>query len=106
MDRVGGGSDRRDPARALKGTGAKAATVLLVGLEELHDDCWNVLVDAGVRLERADDVAGALRALSARPIPVVIAGTPWAESLMPALRRRARTGLDPRRRGRRARFAR
>ena len=83
-----GASDRRNPARALKDTGVKAARVLLVGLEEVHDDCWTVLVDAGVRLEREDDVASALRALTARPIPVVIAGTPWAESLMPALRRR------------------
>jgi PAS domain S-box-containing protein len=60
--------------------------VLLVGLEEFGDDCWTVLLDAGVRLERADDVAGALRALVARPIPVVIAGAPWAETLMPAVR--------------------
>ena len=56
--------------------------MLLVGLEELHDECWTVLIDAGVRLERADDVAGALRALTARPIPVVIAAAPCAESLM------------------------
>jgi PAS domain S-box-containing protein len=62
--------------------------VLLVGLEELHDDCCAVLQDAGVRPERADDVTGALRALIARPIPVVIAGAPWAQSLMPAVRGR------------------
>jgi PAS domain S-box-containing protein len=63
--------------------------VLLVGLEKLPDDRWAVLVDAGVRLERADDVAGALRALIARPIPVVITGAPWAQSLMPAVRGRS-----------------
>jgi PAS domain S-box-containing protein len=62
--------------------------VLLVGLEELHDDCCAVLQDAGVRPERADDVTGALHALIARPIPVVIAGAPWAQSLMPAVRGR------------------
>ena len=62
--------------------------MLLVGLEEVHDDCWSVLVDAGIRLERADDVARALRALNASPIPVVIAGVPWAESLVSAVRRR------------------
>jgi hypothetical protein len=84
-----GASDRRDPVRALKDTGAKAARVLLIGLDEVHDDCWTVLVDAGVRLERADDVAGALRALTARPIPVVVAATPCAESLVPAVRREA-----------------
>ena len=60
--------------------------MLLVGLEEFHDDCWSVLVDAGIRLERADDVAGALRALNANPIPVAIAAVPWAESLVPAIR--------------------
>jgi PAS domain S-box-containing protein len=79
-------SDRRDPARALKDTGVRAARVLLVGLEGLRDHCWTVLLDAGVRLERADDVAAALRALTSRPIPVVIAGMQSAESLMPALR--------------------
>jgi PAS domain S-box-containing protein len=45
-------------------------------------------VDAGVRLERADDIEGALRALTARRIPVVIAGMPSAESLVPAVRHR------------------
>ena len=80
-----GGSDRRDPARALKDTGVRAARVLLVGLDELDDENWTVLVDSGVRLERADDVAGALRALTAHRIRVVIAGMPCAESLMPAL---------------------
>ena len=62
--------------------------MLLVGLGELHDDCCAVLQDAGVRPERADDVTGALRALIARPIPVVIAGAPSAQSLMPAVRGR------------------
>ncbi|MGZ6639435.1 MAG: PAS domain-containing protein [Solirubrobacteraceae bacterium] len=80
--------ERRDLARALKDTGAEGARVLLVGLEEVHDECWSVLVDAGIRLERADDVARALRALNASPIPVVIAGVPWAESLVAAVRRR------------------
>src|SRR5690349_20684911 len=82
-----GAGNRRDPARTLKDTGAKAARVLLIGLEQLRDDSWTVLVEAGVRLERADDAAGALRMLSARPIPVVIAARPCAESLMPTVRR-------------------
>ena len=81
--------ERLDLARALiKDTGAEGARVLLVGLEEFPDDCWAVLVDAGIRLERADDLGGALRALNASPIPVVIAGVPWAESLVSAVRRR------------------
>lgn len=66
--------------------GAHNATVLLVGLEELSDDSWTVLVDSGVRLERADDLAGALRALIAHAIPVVIADASWAESLITAVR--------------------
>ena len=60
----------------------------MFGLDELGDECWTVLVDAGVRLERADDVAGALHALATRRFPVVITGTPGAESLMPALQGR------------------
>ena len=75
----------------------KPQRVLLVGLEELRDDCWTVLVDAGVRLERADDVAGAVSALTAAPIPVVIAGAACAESLDAGGSRMPRTGLDPRR---------
>jgi PAS domain S-box-containing protein len=65
---------------------AKGARVLLVGLDDLDDECCALLRDAGVRLERADDAAGALRALLARPIPVVITGATWARSLMPAVR--------------------
>src|SRR5690349_3769113 len=80
-----GAGDRRDPARALKDTGATGATVLLIGLGELDDGCWSVLVDAGVHVERADDVAEGLRTLIARPIAVVIAAARWAESLMPAV---------------------
>ncbi|MGN6871142.1 MAG: PAS domain-containing protein [Solirubrobacteraceae bacterium] len=83
-----GAGERRDPARVLGDAGARNARVLLVGLEELPDDCWTVLLHAGVRLERADDVAGALRALTARRVPVVIAAAPWAQSLMPAVRGR------------------
>ena len=65
---------------------ADGATVLLLGLEALERDCWAVLVDAGVRIERAADLAGALRALTARPAPVVIAGARWAHALIDAVR--------------------
>jgi PAS domain S-box-containing protein len=70
----------------LRDAGAENATVLLLGLEELGGECWAVLVDAGVRVERADDLADAMRALTDHPIPVVIANASWAESLMPAVR--------------------
>ena len=36
------------PASALEGLGAEGAGVLLLGLEELDDACWAVLVEAGV----------------------------------------------------------
>jgi PAS domain S-box-containing protein len=65
---------------------ARGETVLLVGLEELPDECWAVLVDAGVRVEHAADVAGALRALTARRAPVVVAAARPAHTLMDAIR--------------------
>ena len=76
------------PASALEGLGAEDASVLLLGLEELDDACWAVLVEAGVALERVVDVAGALRALTNRPVPVVIAGARWASELTAAVRGR------------------
>ena len=56
--------------------------MLLLGLEELQADCWAVLVDVGVRIQRAGDLAGALRALIARPALVVLASARWAQELM------------------------
>jgi PAS domain S-box-containing protein len=76
------------PASALEGLGAEGASVLLLGLEELDDACWAVLVQAGVRLERVADVPGALRALTNRTVPVVIAGARWAGELIAAVRGR------------------
>jgi PAS domain S-box-containing protein len=76
------------PASALEGLVAEGASVLLLGFEELDDPCWGVLTEAGVRLERVVDVAGALRALTDRPVPVVIAGASWASELTAAVRAR------------------
>ena len=76
------------PTSALEGLVAEGASVLLLGLEELDDACWAVLVEAGVPLERVVDVAGALRALTDRPVPVVIAGARWASELTAAVRAR------------------
>ena len=81
-----GAGNRRDPIRALRAARAKGATVLLAGIEELDEACCAALLDAGVRLEWADDAAGAVRALVARPIPVVIAGVLCAQTLMPTVR--------------------
>ncbi len=88
------GPDRRAatggrlPASALEGLGAESASVLLLGMEELDDACWAVLVEAGVPLERVVDVAGALRALTNGPVSVVIAGARWASELTAAVRGR------------------
>jgi PAS domain S-box-containing protein len=76
------------PASALEGLVAEGASVLLLGLEELDDACWAVLVEAGVALERVVDVAGALSALTNRPVPIVIAGARWASELTAAVRGR------------------
>ena len=74
------------PASGLEGLVAEGACVLLLGLEDLDDACWAVLVEAGVALERVVDVADALRALTNRPVPVVIAGARWASELTSAVR--------------------
>src|ERR1700722_9138113 len=76
------------PASGLEGLAAEGASVLLLGLEQLDAACWAVLVEAGVPLERVSDVAGALRALSNGPVPVVIAGARWASELTAAVRGR------------------
>ena len=57
--RVAGTPPRTDraPARALARVAGDGATVLLLGLEDLGDDCWSVLAAAGVELVRVRDVA-------------------------------------------------
>ncbi len=69
--------------------GPEDATVLLLGLEDVRDDQWAVLVDAGVRLERVADLDGALRALTDHAAPVVIADSRWARSVTAAIRGRS-----------------
>ena len=76
------------PVSALDGLVAESASVLLLGLEDLDDACWGVLVEAGVQVERVADVPGALRALTNRPFPVVIAGAGWASELTAEVRSR------------------
>jgi PAS domain S-box-containing protein len=66
----------------------ESGSVVLLGLEELGDQAWAVLVRAGVRLERVADLDGALRALTDHPAPVVIAGASWTDSLTAAVRAR------------------
>ncbi|MGO9907133.1 MAG: hypothetical protein ACLPY3_15675 [Solirubrobacteraceae bacterium] len=68
--------------------------MLVLGLEELDDACWAVLLEAGVLLERVLDVADALRALTDRRVPVVIAGARLACELTTAVRNRRAWRLD------------
>jgi PAS domain S-box-containing protein len=76
------------PARALRAVASDGQAVLLLGLEDVHDDCWAVLEEAGVQLKRVKDVAGALCALTDVGAPVVIAGARWARPLIAAVRGR------------------
>lgn len=70
------------------GVASDGPTVLLLGLEQVHDDCWAGLAPAGVQLVRVRDIAGALRALTHGGVPVVIAGARWARALITAVRSR------------------
>src|SRR4051794_13844131 len=78
----------RHHARALEGVAPGGATVLLLGLEDVRDEQWAVLADAGVRLERVADVDGALRALTGHAAPVVITDSRWARPVTAAIRGR------------------
>lgn len=78
----------RHPARALSGVVGGEASVLLLGLNELSDDCWAVLAAAGIGLVRVADVAGVVRALTDQSAQVVIADARRAPALTSAVRAR------------------
>ena len=81
------GGDDRQPARTLQAVAADDATVVLLGLENLDDECWAGLAHAGVRLVRAADVTGAVRALREQAAQVVIADASHGRALTAAMRR-------------------
>ena len=62
--------------------------MLLLGLEELGDECWAVLAAAQVRLVRVADVADAVSAVADQAAQVVIAGARDGPALSAAIRRR------------------
>jgi PAS domain S-box-containing protein len=64
------------------------ATVLLLGLEELGDDCWAVLAAARVELVRVPDVTAAVRALTDGAAQVIISDARHGRALTAAVRRR------------------
>jgi PAS domain S-box-containing protein len=72
----------------LKGLRHERASVLLLGLEGLGDECWAPLMTAGVGVIRVGDVAEALGALEGRVAQVVIASAAEGALLTAAVRRR------------------
>ena len=81
------GVDRRR-ARALTGVAGGGASVLLLGLEELADECWAVLAAAGISLVRVADAADAARALTEQAAQVVIADARGGPALAAMVRSR------------------
>jgi PAS domain S-box-containing protein len=78
----------RKPARALQEVAGEGASVVVLGLEALGDECWAVLTAAGVRLVRVADVAGAVGALQHQVAQVVIAEARRGRALTTAIRER------------------
>jgi CheY-like chemotaxis protein len=62
--------------------------VLLIGLEQVSDDCWAVLAAAGISLFRVADASGAVRALTEHEAQVVIADARSGRALTAAVRAR------------------
>jgi PAS domain S-box-containing protein len=79
--------ERRRSA-ALEGVAAEGASVLLLGLEELGDECWAVLEAAGVGLARVGSVSDAVRALADQAAEVAIADARQGPELASAVRAR------------------
>jgi PAS domain S-box-containing protein len=64
------------------------ARVLLLGLEQLGEQCWGVLAEAGITLASAASTADAVRALLDEPAEVVIADAHHGPALVRAARAR------------------
>ncbi|HET6551334.1 MAG TPA: hypothetical protein VFG79_22900, partial [Solirubrobacter sp.] len=74
------------PSRALAHVATDGTRVLLLGLDELGDDCWAVLAAAGIEVARVADVPDAIRALR-EPVPqLVIADAAQGGALTAAVR--------------------
>src|SRR5919198_593825 len=76
----------RERTNALARVAGDDASVLVVGLAELGEDCWAVLEMAGVGLVRVTDVPAALRALNERASQVVIVDARHGRAMIDALR--------------------
>jgi PAS domain S-box-containing protein len=73
---------------ALGQAAGEGASVLLLGLDELGDEHWEVLAAAGVRIVRVADVDEAVRSLREQTAQVVIVDVARGRDLMAAVRRR------------------
>src|SRR5690242_18040254 len=74
------------PWRALEETAGEGASVVVLGLEQLGAESWEVLTVAGVRLVHVADLAGALGALRDQVAQVVIAEARSGRALAAAVR--------------------
>jgi len=80
-------SDRRH-AKVLESMADEGASVLLLGLEELGDECWAVLATAGIRLTPVASASDAIRALTDHAAEVVLADARQGTLLTSAVRAR------------------
>ena len=72
----------------LEGVASEGASVLLLGLQELGDECWAVLAAAGIRLVSVGSASDAVRALTDQGAEVVIADAHHGPALAAAVRGR------------------
>jgi PAS domain S-box-containing protein len=72
----------------LEAVADEGASVLLLGLDELGDECWAGLAAAGVTLTRVASVADAVRALTDQETEMVIADVRQGLALASAVRAR------------------
>jgi PAS domain S-box-containing protein len=78
----------RLPLRALEGAAGEDASVLLLGLEDLGDESWEVLAAAGIAVVRAADRAAAVSALADETAQVVVADARHGPALTATVRAR------------------
>jgi PAS domain S-box-containing protein len=82
------GAADRQPARVLEEVAGEGASVVVLGLQQLGDECWGVLTAAGVRVVRVLDVADAVGALRDQVAQVVISEAGLGRALTAAVRGR------------------
>jgi PAS domain S-box-containing protein len=74
------------PVSALRDVAGAGASVVLLGLEHLGDEAWDVLTASGLRLEHVADVRDTVRALTDEAAQVVLVDVARAPALIRVLR--------------------